>query len=482
MKSINIYKIAFLFVGITMMSTSCKKWLDTNKDPNLLEQSKATVQLTLPTAEYTISYVVGNKYAELGGFLSQYWTQLPSATQYYDYDRYNLGSSVVDREWSQLYAGALKDLSFIVSKGSEGGDSNYVAAAKVLQAYTFQLLSDVHGNIPFAEALQAQVGTLAPHYDNQKAVYTGCIKLIDDANMLWSDNAKKAITADDVLFGGDIDMWKKFANTLKLKLAMRQSGANTAEVITLLTELNGASFLEGSDVASIKFYESKGNQNPLYASIQGIGVDNNVASKAIADSLNGWNDPRAAAFFDAATFGAGGINGTQQGAAAYGGYSSSSPRSNLSATVLGKTVPVILMSGWESKFLQSEAKANGWLTGGTSAQQDYENGIVSNMSYFGIDTTGMNLFDAAPYAWDTDPLNNVQQIAIQKWVAFCGTQNMESWIELRRMGYPVLLPSKATQLGTLFPERIPYPAGEEASNPNFPGQKPLTERMWWDIN
>lgn len=296
MKSINIYKIAFLFVGITMMSTSCKKWLDTNKDPNLLEQSKATVQLTLPTAEYTISYVLGNRYAELGGFLSQYWTQLPSATQYYDYDRYSFDAADANREWNQLYAGALKDLNFIVSKGSADGDSNYVAAAKVLQAYTFQLVSDVHGDVPFSEALQAQSGTLAPHYDKQKAIYAGCVKLIDDANMLWSDDAKKAITTEDVLFGGDLDMWKKFANTLKLKLAVRQSGANSAEAISILAELSGASFLEGTDVASIKFYEVKGNQNPLYASIQGIGVDNNVASKAIADSINGWGDPRAAAF------------------------------------------------------------------------------------------------------------------------------------------------------------------------------------------
>ncbi len=482
MKSINIYKIAFLFVGITMMSTSCKKWLDTNKDPNLLEQSKATVQLTLPTAEYTISYVLGNRYAELGGFLSQYWTQLPSATQYYDYDRYSFDAADANREWNQLYAGALKDLNFIVSKGSADGDSNYVAAAKVLQAYTFQLVSDVHGDVPFSEALQAQSGTLAPHYDKQKAIYAGCVKLIDDANMLWSDDAKKAITTEDVLFGGDLDMWKKFANTLKLKLAVRQSGANSAEAISILAELSGASFLEGTDVASIKFYEVKGNQNPLYASIQGIGVDNNVASKAIADSINGWGDPRAAAFFDEATFGGAGINGTQQGAAAFGGYSSSSPRSSLSSTVLGKTTPVILMSGWESKFLQSEAKANGWLAGGTTAQEDYEDAIVSNMSFFGIDTTGLDLFAAAPYAWDTDPLNNVQQIAIQKWVAFCGTQNMESWIELRRMGYPVLLPSKATQLGLLFPQRIPYVDGEIASNPNCPAQLPITDKMWWDIN
>lgn len=484
MKVSNISKMAIVLAGVLSLNTSCKKWLDVNDDPNNLAQDKATLALALPSAEYTISYVVGNTYAEIGGFLSQYYTQLPSATQYYDFDRYAFDATDADREWSQLYAGALKDLSFIVDKGSASGDSNYVAAAKILQAYTFQLVTDVHGDIPFSEALLAQSGNIAPHYDAQSAVYDGCLVLLNDALKWISPESLKHPASDDVIFGGDMALWMKFANTLKLKLAVRQSAIRPTVTADIIASLATADFLEADENALINFYSTKGNQNPLYTRIQGIGVDNNVASKAIADSLNLWGDPRATAFFDEESFGAGGINGIAQGAAAEnpGSFPANTPNSTMSAQILGPAVPVVLMSNWEAKFLQAEAKAKGWMTGATTAQEDYEEAIVNNMTYFGIDTTGLGLFGAAPYMWETLPADQARQIAVQKWVSMCGTQSIEAWAELRRTGYPVLPTSLASQLGVgLFPQRIPYPSGEETANPNFPGQKTITLKMWWDL-
>ncbi|MBL7764778.1 MAG: SusD/RagB family nutrient-binding outer membrane lipoprotein [Chitinophagaceae bacterium] len=484
MKTNRIYTLLILLTGVMVLNSSCRKWMDVRTDPNNPSDEQMTLELVLPSAEYNISYVVGNRYAEIGGFLSQYWTQLPSATQYYDYDRYSFDATDADREWSQLYAGSLKDLSFIVAKGATTGDSNYVAVAKILQAYTYQLISDVHGDIPFTEALMAQGGTIAPHYDAQSVVYDGCENLLNEAMDWMSPESAKHPGADDVIFGGDMAMWIKFANTLKLKLAMRQSGIRPANAAAIMATLSTADFLESGEMAEIHFFDVTGNKNPLYASIQGIGVDNNVASKAIADTLNGWADPRAIAFFDESSFGAAGINGTVQGIAAYnpGAYPSNSPRSTLSSQILGPTVPVIFMSAWESNFLQAEAKAQGWLTGASTAQEDYEEAIVSNMEYYGFDTTGLSLFAAAPYAWEANLADQLKQIGVQKWVAFCGNQNIESWIEWRRTGYPVLEPSKASTLPLgLFPARIPYPSGEETANPNFPGQKPITEKMWWDL-
>lgn len=482
MKLTNIVKTTLVLASLLSLNTSCKKWLDVNKNPNDLEQDKATLQLALPSAEYTIAYVVGNKYAEIGGFLSQYYTQKPSATQFFDYDRYSFDANDADREWGQLYAGALRDLNFIVDQGKSSGDSNYVAAAKILQAYTFQLITDVHGDVPFSEALLAQSGNIAPNYDAQSAIYDGCVVLLNDAIDYISLSSKTHPGTDDVIFGGNMRLWLKFANSLKLKLAMRQSDVRSTTTAAILNSLTNADFLEAGEVALIQFTNTKGNQNPLYASILSLG-DNNVASKAIADSLNTWQDPRAAAFYEEASFSAVGINGIAQGAAAEnpGSFPANTPVSEMSSSILGATIPVILMSNWEVKFLLAEAKANSLYSSTTSsAQEDYEEAIVNNMEYFGIDTTGLGLFTMAPYMWETAPKDQIKQIAVQKWVAFCGTQNMESWTELRRLKMPVLSTSLASQLpANVFPQRIPYAAGEETTNPNFPGQELITTKMWW---
>jgi hypothetical protein len=485
MKIKYINKLGLILAGCAIFNASCKKFLDVNTDPNLLPQDKATLQLALPSSEYAIAYVVGNKYAEIGGFLSQYYTQLPSATQYYDYDRYSFDASDADREWGQLYAGALKDLNFIVDKAQSTNDSNYIAVAKILQAYTFQLVSDVHGDVPFAEALQAQSAIIAPKYDLQSIVYDGCEKLLKDAKLYITPPTEKhpGVGEDDVIFHGDMDLWTKFANSLLLKLAMRQAEVRQTKTIEILNSLASANFLTTEEDALIQFTSAKGNQNPLYASIQGLGVDNNVASASIADSLNAWADPRAAAFFNELKFStSGNINGIEQGAAAEnpGGFPANTPNTNMSAKILGAAVPVILMSSWEIGFYLAEAKVRFALTGATTAQEDYETAIADNCTYFGIDPAEID-FTTAPYTWEATNIAQRQQIAIQKWVASCGTQSMEAWIEMRRTNFPELPVSLASQLAAgEKPARIPYPSNEETTNENFPGQKPITLKMWWD--
>jgi len=478
MKRNTILKLTCLLTALVLFNSSCKKWLDINDDPNSLSMDNTKIEYNLTSSQYTIAYVLGNRYQELGGFLSQYWTQLPSATQYYDYDRYSLDGADADREWSQLYAGALRDLKFVVDQGSTSGDSSYVAIAKFLQAYTYQLISDVHGDIPFSEALQAQDGILSPKYDAQADVYDGCLKMIQDglAMVPVNPDAKKP-SSDDIIFGGDMDLWKQFAYTLELKLAVRQSGVRPSVAQQILTDLSNdpdASFLQTN--AAVSFFDKIGNKNPLFTSIQGIGVDNNVASKTISTVLNGWNDPRAPFMFDESTFGAAGINGITQGAAAAGGFPSNAPRSTAATTIIGPTVPVILISASESLFLQAEAAE---MMAPGSGQDSYEEAVVASMEYCGVDTTGLGLFEDANYSWDSTT-NHMELIATQKWVSMCGIQNMEAWCEIRRTGYPVLTPSLASQLATgALPERIPYVNGEQNANANFPGQAPITKKLWW---
>jgi hypothetical protein len=474
-----------LAVATMFGATSCKKFLNVNENPNTLPEDKAKMELALPSAEYTIAYVLGNTYQEVGGFLSQYWTQRPSATQYYDFDRYAFDANDLDREWGQLYAGALRDLEFIDQKATTLKDSNYGAVAKLLKAYTYQLVSDIHGDVPMSDAMKGDVDVLNPKYDAQEQVYTQVLTLVDDAIKLLGTSQTSTIGNADVMYGGDMAMWLKFANSLKLKALMRSADKNPSAVAKI-GAMAGEDFLLPGDIATehdnenatIAFFDKFGSKNPLYASIQGLGVNNNVASKTIGDTMNALADPRAEFFYDLNASGL--VVGTPQGAAAAGGYPANAAVSNVSESIINATKPVYLMSAYEVYFLIAEAQAKSWMAG--IAQESYEAAVVGSMTECGVDTTGLDLFGAAPYAWETALPDQLKQIGFQKWLAFCGTQNMESWIEQRRMDVLNLAPSVASALpGTSVPVRMPYVAGEETANSNFPGQKPITQKMWWDL-
>ncbi|MFM2388142.1 MAG: hypothetical protein RL660_2899 [Bacteroidota bacterium] len=478
--------ILTLALAAMVGATGCKKFLNVNENPNTLPEDKAKMELALPSAEYTIAYVLGNTYQEVGGFLSQYWTQRPSATQYYDFERYSFDANDLDREWGQLYAGALRDLEFIDQQAVSTKDSNFGAVAKLLKAYTYQLVSDVHGDVPMSEAMKGDDNILNPRYDSQEQVYEQVIKLIDDAIVLLGNGQTSTIGSADVIFGGDMALWAKFANSLKLKALMRIAEKD-ASAIAKIGAMATADFFLPGDVASahtnenavVGFFDKIGSKNPLYASIQGLGTNNNVASKTIGDTLNALGDPRASYFYDLNT--AGLIVGTPQGAAAAGiGYPTNAPVSEVSESIINSTKPVYLISAYEVYFLLAEAQARNWMTG--NAQESYEAAVVGSMAECNLDTTGLDLFGAAPYAWAATLPDQLSQIGFQKWVAFCGTQNMESWIEQRRMDVLNLAPSTASTLpGTAMPMRIPYAASEETANSNFPGQKLITDKMWWDL-
>lgn len=475
MKTIKLITVVLIIFGLS----SCSKWLDINTSPNTLPIENGTKELSLTSAEYQLGYVIGNKYAEIGGFLSQYWTQKPTATQYYDYDRYAFDASDVDREWSQMYANVLKDLKFIQEIAGDEKDSNYLAIANLLMAYTFQVQTDMHGDIPFSEALNGEEN-IAPKYDNQSAVYEGILKLVNDALVLIDNHMTTTPGNDDAIFHGDMYMWWKFANSLKLKVLMRQSQVNptgVASKLASMSTLSDADFLEPGDMALLPFYSGAGNQNPLYANTKSLG-DNNVASSTIGDVLNTLVDPRASVFFNVNS--SGNVVGTAQGAAAAGGYPANSPVSTVGGTLYAAESPVILMSSHEVLFLLSEANARGWLSTG-SAQQYYEDAIDANLEYLGVGAGSIDFTDPN-YAYPTTGLvDEINMIGFQKWIALCGTQNIESWFEARRFNAP-LTPSLASQLGAgQLPARIPYPAGEETANTNFPGQKPITSKMWWDL-
>jgi hypothetical protein len=481
-------KVFVLLCIAAMVGVSCEKnFLDVNKDPD--HSTQAAINLVLPTAQGYAAYDLGSPFQIVGGYWAQFWTQGPTGSQYNNYDQYNITSANFDRQWRDVYAGSLNDLRYIVEEGTRTGQNNYVAIAKMMQAYLFQVLTDLHGDIPFSDALKGGEGNISPKFDPQDQVYDGLIKLVDEGIALINESSSNHPGTDDLLYGGNMLQWRKFANTLKLKIYLRQAYVRPAVAEAGIKALYAANalFIDEGDEASVKFSTTQFNEHPLYAHIKSLGEQNVLASKTAIDYMLNHNDARIDVFYRRATAApnAGNQVGILQGNGKnMTGNLSDGMFSKPGTSIAGQAAPVIFFSEAESYFLQAEAVVRGWGTG--NAAQLYLDAIALSFARWGVSQANYNSYVAQsdivfPVAGTTE--QKIRAIIIQKWVSMAGSQGPEAWTEWRRTGYPDFFTLSASSvMGTRFPARLLYPDSEVTSNTNTPTQKSVTDKVWWDVN
>jgi hypothetical protein len=232
---------ASLFGLLLVMSiVSCDDYLDINDDPN--NPSSVPATLTLPSAQITIATSINADYAVVGGLWAQHWAQSHVASQYRDEDRYDLTRLDYQNAWTELYAGALVDLSKIEKEATATGNWNLNLQAVCLTAFTYQMLVDWYDKVPYAEALDGVGGNFAPHFQDGDVIYADLLARIDAA--LAKDFAGDGVTqiSSDFVFGSlseadQIAAWTQFANTLKLKMWLRQTKVNNAGAGTAISAL-----------------------------------------------------------------------------------------------------------------------------------------------------------------------------------------------------------------------------------------------------
>jgi hypothetical protein len=476
-------------------SSCTDEYLDINENPN--DPPDVTITELLPSAQGAIGHVLGNNFQVFGGLWGQYWTQSPSSSQYKTIEQYFPAANDFDRPWKALYADALMDLKTIVIKATAESKPNHVACAKILQAFTYQLLTDNFGDVPFSEAIRADENILSPRYDSQQDIYNGIIALLEEADGLIDENSDVHPGAEDLLFHGDMFLWREFGNTLKLRVYLRMAYVNPGAAQAGITamEAAGAEFLYPGEEAKINYLSDGGNNHPLYSEIVGLSFTQNlVASATAVDYMTTNNDPRVDVFYSPALNGA--MVGIPQGdytlpagtpvaipSPVTGGNGRDNDFADLTASA-----SVRFMTGYESLFLQAEAVARGWMTG--DAQALYEAAIEENFVSFGfdpaVDSSSINYIAqpaiAFPAGGTTE--DKIKSIITQKWVSMCGSNGPEGWTEWRRTGYPDFFTESANSiLGPgRFPQRYFYPTSEVTRNANFPGQKLVDDKVWWDVN
>lgn len=482
-----ISKYLVLFIAIGMLS-SCQKYLDVNNDPNNPQKAESTE--ILPNSMVTLATTLGYQYDFVSSMWAQYWTSgISISTTPLEY--FSMDGGDINRSMGPIYHRTLMDLKVIIDRNES---KNYVGISKILTAFCYQRLVDLHSDVPFSEALRMSDGILAPKYDDDKAIYDQLIPMINEAiSDINSATDRDALpSSNDVIFGGNMKKWISFANTLKLKILVRQCQMDNTKLDEALALINsGVKLIDGSNAAKVYFSgNSNGTSNPLWAQFESRAATKMYmrASSTFVGFLDYLSDPRIVSFYKAGT---GGYVGIDQGEAySYTGVSNSYFAEPNVTYVYNKSLPYWLISPWESKFLQAEVMIR------KSESNDstlWAEGITESFLYLGFRT-----LDATDYI-DNLPVeemfsvNKIRSLAIQKWISMNGIQMAEGWIETKRFDIEstndiifrggtdgiFYSPTNNSLGANKFPSCFVYGSVEVATNPNTPARK-VSDKVFWD--
>jgi hypothetical protein len=360
----------------------------------------------------------------------------------------------------------------MIVKGQASSTPNWSAVGRILKSYTYSVMTDAMGDLPYSQALKGDTN-LAPAYDTQQQIYTGMLADLAQANTEISP-AGIGFTSGDLMYGGDMTKWRKFANSLRLRLAIHLSIKDPAKGATeAAAAVTAGLFASNADNATLMYLASPPNGNPIYNDRHIGGRDDYGLSKTYVDSLTSWADPRLPVFaqVNPANTGYQGLpNGLNDG--------EGTPIVNISRIGAfwreSSNAPMDLLTYSEVLFLEAEAAERGWIPGGSAAASAfYTNAIKASMKQYGIDTaTTATYLAQGKVGYDSTALGatlagHLQQIAYQKWVSLF-MQGMESWTEVRRTRIPLLVPGPRAVFGAgvagRIPERLPYDDNESVLN------------------
>ncbi len=464
--------------ALALTATSCRDWLDINDNPNYV--TEVGEESLLPTGLMLTAARVGYEYELIGYFWAQFAVQNKTTNQYLTVMQNNLTNSEswFFQPWRQNYYAIQPTFNDILSK-CEGDESklNYVLMAKTMIAYNYIMLSSAFDRIVLSEALQGEAN-LTPKYDDSKEVYKSiCAMLAEilamDADQVAEAELEHTTASVDMLFGGDTDNWFKFANTLYLKMLMRDFEANKATIQSVLASPVG--FLDSDDAAFDHFSDAADKSNPLYESDRRqLNTSANMMCCSNILKVLSADDPRLFEYYDNYY----NLEGDNVLGVAYG----EQPDKVTWRVKLAATDPVYFASIAEADFLQAEAYAR--LGNAAQAQAFYEAGITASFERWGVGAQAAD-FIADDYAFQAgDAEEMVEQIIGQKWAAAVRTQTWDAWFDINRTGYPArgdgeVLTDYSGVLDSGYPVRFLYVTNSSNYNPNAPAVEPLNEKMWW---
>ncbi len=401
--------------------------------------------------------------------------------------------------WSTFYS-YMTDIEDIYAVADRLKENNYKAIALVYKCWAYSILTDLYGDIPYSQATKAGEGNFQAAFDKQKDIYIQILKDLDTANALFDDSRALTYGGDlvynaNALTGGKntgIQKWKKFCNSLKLRLLLRISKRNgevnvDEQLNTILSDPKKYPvFTANADEAIFRYPGTFPYFNPYYNARTLDWREGTYFTMFFVDKMNTYNDPRRAVWMTTVN-----VNGAN----VYQGIQSGYPTSveyavgkNSSYNDALKTLPQlgVMMPYAEVEFIKAELALKGFATG-EAAKQHYERGITASMVQWGaVMPTGYLQQAGVAYDETATIEEQLEQIMLQKYFAYFFV-DYQSWFEKRRTGYPVLPRGAGIPAENNFPSRVPYPTYLQSLNPqNLEAAKASMGgddsdiKVWWD--
>ncbi len=467
---------------VLTMSSCTEDFEEINTNPN----DPVSVQPSLLLRQVIYDYGEQMSYEGFvaGDLLSQHRTAL----DFNLFDRHALKSPQLGgNPWPIFYTN-LRDNEIILQQAQTNVTfAVYEGPALILKAYMAAGLTDLFGDVPYSEAFNGIDGTVTPAYDTQEAIYTGADGILAnlDAGIAAIEAYEDAIPLEgDILYGGDLQAWVRFANSLKIKHLLRISDRVdvSADLQALVNEDNFIS--SNSENAVFNFSNTEPNSFRL-AQLRVGDFNNFVLSETMETVLENLEDPRLNTFFRRASS-TGEFNGLINGIDA---TSSAAVLGDLSlaGTAFREDTSVLdanFMTAWETSLALAEAAQRGLIS--ADAQALYENGVTLAFEYW--QTPLPEDYLTVNAAFNNPNSSPLEQILTQKWIANI-INGYEGWIEYRRTGFPEFMDVQASLNDGLIPVRMPYPSEEEALNAdNYQTAFDVTDgnslnvRVWWDVD
>jgi len=524
---------------MTFFTFSCEDLGELNVDPTRSSPENFDSNFFLPSSQWNyLDATTGYS----GPILFQSgWVQILASTStlganyYSNMDKYVPSTNTANYQqggWNSSYRSATLANQILIDTEGKTGFENLRAVAKIMIILNMQHLTDVYGDIPYSEALQAASGLTQPVYDSQDALYQVLLNDLDAA--VSSLDASKPGPTSDLMYNGDVAKWKKFGYSLMLRMAMRLTNVNAAAAKSFAEKAAaGGTFASAADDAYIKPDNANGYANRNASALNTASDFYEVRwSKTIIDFLKGKNDPRLSVIAEVPQDGfaannnfalsgnntpanqaglpngfdiAGGATDITNSVGYPGGTGVGSDASKIgkysrpTAIYRNLSGPVFIATYAQTELLLAEAAVRGFNISGSAATH-YDNalrGALLGLEPLGasavIDGATVSAFVAANPLDVSSSTNSLKMINEQYWATTGVLFNfVEAWNNWKRTNYPVLTPinfSGNFSRGTI-PRRQPYPTGEAGQNGDaytkavsgLADGDQWTSRIWWDAN
>lgn len=452
----NIYITSLLAIALTASVTSCKKgFSELAVNPNTSES--ALPQALLAPAITNVVGINMSRSQRVTNELMQVTVNMGDTEgRIFRYEIRRSESDYLFRNWFLQ----LTNINDVYKGGVETANVGYQGIALVCRAWVFSLLTDTYGDVPYFEANNGKAGAFVTNYDRQQAIYADLFKQLEQANTLFK-TAVNVPASSDPIYGGVVANWRKFGNSLYLRLLMRVSAKaemNAPAKIKEMIDTNPANYpimASNAESAILKWSGVAPYVSP-FATWRPADWYTPKLGSFFVDNLNEMSDPRIGRW---ATL----YNGEYGGVPS--GYLAGQPpeaKSTLLTSLQSEALLGNIMNYAELQLILAEAAAKGWIA--KPAKTYYETGVTNAITMWNL-TVPAGYLGFQLVKWDDNYTldQKMEIIHKQKYYALFFT-DLESWFEYRRTGHPVLPKGPGLDNNGLMPARLAYPTFEQSTN------------------